>query len=212
MKKYKTAKKFIKTFGLKRNYTTEGLTKILEKQGFLLYEYSLFSNKTKQLFVKLRCTETATADNSFSVCSDDVRLCCIRKSVTEKEKAILLLHENLHIFMGDVKKDSVTSPIQEKTVTDLHFIIDFILNARRYVQLTAVILATALMLGGIHHFTYSKSTGSYFYVTPSGTHYHKEDCDEVISNPKSYKIPADDAFKSYLPCSKCKPDKKGSKK
>ena len=110
--------------------------------------------------------------------------------------------------MGDVKKDSVISPIQEKTVTDLHFIIDFILNARRYVRLTAVILATALMLGGIHHFTYSKSTESYFYVTPSGTHYHKEDCDEVISNPKSYKIPADDAFKSYLPCSKCKPDKK----
>lgn len=209
MKKYKTAKKFIKTFELKRNYKANDLTGILKKQGFQFYEYNLFSDKTKQLFIRLDCFETATANYSFSVCSDDVKLCCIRKSVTEKEKAILLLHENLHIYMGDIKKDFPISPMQEKTVTDLHFIIDFILNARRYVGVLLAVLATALLLGTFHHFTYPKNnTEAYFYVTPSGTHYHKEDCDEILTNPNSFKISADDARKSYLPCSKCKPDKK----
>ena len=210
MKKYKKAKKFIKTFGLKRNYTTEGLTKILEKQGFSLYEYSLFSNKTKQLFVRLDCFETATVNCSFSISSDEANLCCIKNYLSEKEKAILLLHENLHIFMGDVKKDCPISPFQEKTVTDLHFIVDFILNTRRYVRVLLAVLITALFLGTAHHFTYSK-TEAYYYVTPSGTHYHKEDCDEILTNPNAYSISAEDARKSYLPCSKCKPDKKVKK-
>lgn len=202
MKKYKTAKRFIKIFRLKRNYKAEDLTRILEKQGFTLYEYSLFSDRAKQLFSKLKCTETAIADNSFSTCTDDIRLCCIRKALSEEEKALLLLHENLHIFMGDVKKDSVITPVQEKAVTDLHFIIDFVLRSKRYVRLIVAILITALMFGGIRHYTYSKSTEAYFYVTPSGTHYHKEDCDFITSNTQSFKISAQDAQKSYLPCSK----------
>ncbi len=208
MKKYKKAKSFIKTFGLKQNYTSKDLTDILKKQGFSLYEYVPLSNKSEILFGRLNCVNMANANYSFSVCSDETNLCCTRKLVTEKEKILLLMHENLHIFMGDVKKDSTITPFQEKTVTDLHFIVDFILNARRYVRLISVILVTVLILSGIHHFTYSKSTEAYFYVTPGGTHYHKEDCDFITINPKSYKISAEDAIKSYLPCSKCRPNEK----
>jgi len=209
MKKYKTAKRFIKTFRLKGNYTAKNLERILEKQGFTLYEYILFSNRSKQLFARLKCAEIATANSSFSVCSDDVKLCCIRKSVTEKEKTILLLHENLHIFMGDVKKGSPITPMQEKTVTDLHFIIDFILNTKRYAKVLSAVLITVLLLLTVYYFTYSKnSTELYFYVTPGGTHYHEENCDEIIRNTNSFKILAQDAIKSYLPCSKCRPNEK----
>lgn len=208
MKKYKKAKQFIKTFKLKRIYTTKDLTDILKKQGFQFYEYSLFSEKTKQLFVRLDCFETATANCSFSISSDEANLCCVKNYLSEKEKAILLLHENLHIYMGDVKKDCPISPMQEKTVTDLHFIVDFILNARRYVRVLSAVFVTALFLGTVHHFTYPKSPVAYYYVTPKGTHYHKEDCDEILTNPNSFKISAEDARKSYLPCSKCKPDRK----
>ena len=209
MNNYKLAKRFIKTFGLKRNYTLRDLTRILKKQGFSLYEYIPLSKKAELNFGKLGCTETASANYSFCVSSDNVKLCCIRKTLSEKEKELLLMHENLHIFMGDVKKDTVITPFQERKVTDLNFMIDFILKTRRHLRLLlAVAIAVIISISVYFFMNTSKKADIYYYVTPKGTHYHTETCDEVTQNTHAYKITELDAKKSYLPCSKCHPDKK----
>ena len=226
MKRYKTAKNFIKYARLKKGYTYHDLQELTKRQGFHPYEFRPGLERDIMLFRKLQSEIEAKILTSFTYCSNNNKYVFVKQQITEEEKKHLLMHENIHIFVGDLKTPGVISVTNEKRTAETHFIVDLILNYKKIIisLITALTICVTATSFAVTHFfidrilyasNKAESSETDFvqetlpphsqtvYITPAGHKYHKASCPML----EGTKIPIEKstAAKTYAPCKICNP-------
>ena len=97
MDNYKSAKKFIKAFSLKHSPTLDDVIAISQKQGFTVRTFLPWREADVNLIRSLNCDASMLGRFAFSFCSDSVKFIFVLQSLTEAERVIAILHENIHI-------------------------------------------------------------------------------------------------------------------
>ncbi len=209
MKIYKSAQEFIKRYKLKKGYTYDDLKLIAGKQGCLVYEWSLDSPKDEDYLRHADCLELAQTTNGFSCRVSDTKIAFIKKTLIEQEKKILLLHENIHIFYGHINQNEPLSVTQEKQTTDTHHMIDLILNYKKYILVCLAInfILIASLCGMLMLPKTQTHLSNGVYITPTGHHYHANNCQYGEEYINSFEINRTVAEEHYLPCDLCNPEK-----
>ncbi len=226
MKRYKTAKNFIKYARLKKGYTYQDLQELTKRQGFHPYEFRPGLERDIMLFKRLQSESEAKVLTAFTYCNANNKYVFIKQQITEDEKKYLLLHENIHIFLGDLKTPGVISVTNEKRTAEIDFIVDLILNYKKIIisLITALTICVTATSFAVTHFFIDRNFGAAnqaepskqtlapeplpvqsqtVYITPTGHKYHRAGCPML----KSTKIPIEKstAAKAYAPCKICNP-------
>lgn len=208
MNNYKSAKNFIKAFSLKRCPTLDDVTAISQKQGFTVRPFLPWRDSDINLIRSLNCDASMLGRFAFSFCSDSVKFIFVLQSLTEAERGIAILHENIHIYLGHLGNNCSATVSEEKQVTDIHAAIDFLISKKRR---TGISVLFAAIISAAVFFSFflciRSASGITFMVTPGGTHYHRQWCGCVFEKTSAYEISPSAAHRNYLPCSYCNPDK-----
>lgn len=130
MNNYKSAKNFIKAFSLKRCPTLDDVTAISQKQGFTVRPFLPWRDSDINLIRSLNCDASMLGRFAFSFCSDSVKFIFVLQSLTEAERVIAILHENIHIYLGHLGNNCSATVSEEKQVTDIHAAIDFLISKK----------------------------------------------------------------------------------
>lgn len=216
MNNYKTAKTFIKEFKLKENYEFSYLKDIAHKLGYKIFEFERRKSSHEEILVSMKALELSYIKDCFTHNQADANFICINANIPEAEKKIGLFHELLHIYKGHMIQNKTITITQEKEITDMHFISDFILKYQRklLIALASVITLTSFLTYNItksHMNTpvinETESSSEYVYITPDGDCYHARNCSYGESYYRSIKVEFSEIEGKFLPCANCNPDK-----
>lgn len=208
----KKANDFIRTYNLKKDYTLRDLEYIAERLGYEIFFYQRYNEEHNKILTQVNGLSLSLNTNSFTHEGPDIKFIFINRQLSETEKKITLLHELLHIYSGDTSKREPISVTQEKSTTDLHFIVEFIMKYKNIFRITVFahfVMISALILCSFILSAPQKSNqpADIVYITPTGYHYHSSDCNYGEDYAYSIRALRADAEKKLLPCSNCKPDK-----
>ncbi len=103
----KAAYKFLKEFKIK-NVNTANIMEAIEKQGYTIVEYSrvLNTKEVEKLLTALGLEVFSKTTRAFTYAAKNHRIVFISEELSEKEKLILLAHEEGHIFLGHMSSVS----------------------------------------------------------------------------------------------------------
>lgn len=153
MNNYKSAKNFIKAFSLKRCPTLDDVTAISQKQGFTVRPFLPWRDSDINLIRSLNCDASMLGRFAFSFCSDSVKFIFVLQSLTEAERVIAILHENIHIYLGHLGNNCSATVSEEKQVTDIHAAIDFLISKKRRTGIS--VLFAAIISAAVFFFLFS---------------------------------------------------------
>lgn len=215
MKNYKTAKEIIKSYRLRKDTEYLELKTIVEKLGYEVFEFQRYNPKHETLLTRIKAIDISLHSNGFTHEDEVTRIVFIQSVLSEEEKKTALLHELIHIHQGHTAQIKQISTKQEKETTDIHFIIDFVLKyekmLRAFMLIEFTLITTMIILAvNIKTAVFSpqqQQLSDYVYITPTGYHYHTENCTYGGEYDNSFKVSRADAELYYLPCSNCNADK-----
>ena len=214
----KQVKKFIKEFNIStETLTIKRLEEIISSQGYKIYTFGNDEKKVNQALKKLHLEEVSKNKNAFTYSSNDIKAVFINKSITSQERLNLLLHEEIHIFLGH---------LNNTTLEDEEEVLKFSIELKKQLRLnnlTALlsiftIVAVVIVILMTTNTTSKKNAiepikthietiiteETKVYITKTGSKYHKKDC-YTIKNNKVIEISKNDAIKMYEPCKICNP-------
>lgn len=201
--------------------TDESLIKIIKKQGYTVVFFNTEYNDpdVSNLINALNVEGYINTCKGFTYADNKYRIVFINEDLSAEEKALVLAHEEGHIFMKHFSEVPIVGRdvIQEHEANEFaHYILyptvvqktSGKLRAHKRITL-AVIAAIILCAAGI--FTYcevSKQRSYYgeYYITESGNKYHKEGCIFVKNKNNSRRMTKKE-FESgeFTPCEMCLP-------
>mgnify|MGYP005922396159 CR=1 FL=1 len=199
----------------------DSLQEILSKQGYTVIEFNHLQNTAavEQLLKALHLTETAARLKGFTYADINFRLVFVHEGLSEKEKLNVLAHEEGHIYCGHLSHAPIIGQDISEEVEANEFA-SYVLKPHNDLKIKlwmqankgkACLLALVLMLliiGGCQ-FIKTKADKAYwsnYYITATGTKYHRENC-MFVKGKKSVKQLTWDEVRSgqYEPCQICLP-------
>ena len=201
--------------------TYSELCDITEKQGFVIVEYNHIINDTcvQALIDSLKLTEFIENSKGFTYADANHRIVFIHEDLSEKEKRLVLAHENGHIYLEHFSDLFILGKeIQEEYEANefLHYLLEnsvsekFAKIVRRHKKACiAALLAMIVSAGVITAIALYKEEQKYYgeyYITDTGNKYHEKDCIFVKEKENVYRLTEED-FNSgkYSSCKTCLP-------
>lgn len=182
---------FIKEHKLK-TIDSENLIRVIKECGYEVRDYRPYSNedKTQKLFEILNIKEFANGEDAFTYADLDNRIVFVSKTLSEKEKCIVLSHELGHIFfkhMSSKKYIKGQEIEQENEANEFsHYLLDggiffklckFINNYRERLIIAVIgIIAASFLLGYVIDILDNRQNNITYYITENGGKYHEEGC------------------------------------
>lgn len=211
----------IKAVSLHRKYlisrpSLEALVSIITDQGYEIIDYDPESKSIAALSEKLSLTPAILNQNAFALCHGNVRLLFIRDSLKPEEKLYAMTHELGHIVLGHLRTGYPTSVMEEYEANEFtHYFLNpspfqvgRLVVLRHRLATAAVVCVVILLAIGFGFIQYKLTAAKFigdFYVTSSGTKYHKREC-SVIQNKTNIRRITNEEFNDYEPCKLCLPD------
>lgn len=214
------AKAFLREYGL-REITLESLKRIITGQGYTIVEFNhIFNDEyVAALITALGLDEMIEQAKGFTFADRHRRLVFVHEDLSDKEKLLVLAHEEGHIYCGHMS----SVPIIGKDVVEEHEANEFthyILNQtmsrkiggflkERKKLFIAVALTLALAVAGLAVLRAIQRERSYYgeyYVTSTGNKYHEEECIFVKDKTSIHRMTvAEYESGDYEPCGICLP-------
>lgn len=209
----KRVKQFRKKFGVvKCDY--ESLRIAAEKQGYTIVEFNHIKNdeSVAVLLSSLGLTNYASCSKCFTYADKNYRIVFVHEGLNDEEKAMVLAHENGHIFLEHFSSSQVIGrDVQEEYEANefAHYLhkgsasLGFKKHKKLYISIIVVILLAAITAAVIAIINESKYYEDY-YVTATGNKYHTEDCSFVGGKDNSSRMTMEQYESGrYEPCARC---------
>lgn len=216
----KKTKAFLKEYKL-RKVTLETLRGAIRKQGYTIVEFNNVVNNVNvsALIDALGLEEYCKRSKGFTYADSQKRLLFLHEDLTDKEKLMVLAHEEGHIYCNHLTSSSILG----REVVEEHEAAEFAhyllyqspmqkmtggIQRHMGVCIAAVTVVLLLIVGGFFGYrAYCQNTyyGEY-YVTPTGFRYHSKDCG-YVKGKNSAKRLTKEQYESgaYKPCDVCLP-------
>ena len=210
---------FIKEHKLK-TIDSENLIRVIKECGYEVRDYRPYSNedKTQKLFEILNIKEFANGEDAFTYADLDNRIVFVSKTLSEKEKCIVLSHELGHIFfkhMSSKKYIKGQEIEQENEANEFsHYLLDggiffklckFINNYRERLIIPVIgIIAASFLLGYVIDILDNRQDNITYYITENGGKYHEEGC-KHLDGKSDLETGKREKFerRGYTPCGDC---------
>lgn len=212
------AKQFRKDFKLKE-LSYEVLSEAIEKQGYTVVEFNSVSNNdnVQSLVDALNLRQNIIFFKGFTYADSNYRIVFINEDLTEEEKLIVLSHEQGHIYLGHLSYTSIIG----KDVTEefeanefSHYLLNPQITQRAACYIgknkkssLLVLISIALIICAIFSIATVYEHNTYYgeyYITTSGTKFHKKDCAFVEGKSGLRRMTRKDYESGkYTPCSVC---------
>lgn len=214
----KKAKSFLKEYGL-QNVTLESLRSAIQKQGYTIIEYNNIFNdeNVAALIDALGLEYFCERSKGFTYADTKRRLVFLHEDLSDKEKLMILAHEEGHIYCNHLTSTPVLGRdvIEEHVANEFaHYLlhqsawrkIEYMVKERKK-AVAAVVVAIALLVvsGFIGYKIYCGNTyyGEY-YITSTGNKYHDKDCGYVKGKDNVERLTREQYESGeYEPCGKC---------
>lgn len=199
----------------------DSLQEILSKQGYTVIEFNHLQNTAavEQLIKALHLTETATRLKGFTYADINFRLVFVHEGLSEKEKLKVLAHEEGHIYCGHLSHAPIIGQDVSEEVEANEFA-SYVLKPHNDLKIKLwmqankgktclIALGLTLLIIGGYKFIKTEADKAYwsnYYITATGTKYHRENC-MFVKGKKSVKQLTWDEVRSgqYEPCQICLP-------
>lgn len=214
----KSANRFWKEFAVKTTIDKELLERVIEQQGFTIIYFRAQNNgpEVEIVLEKLNLESMAMCSRGFVYADEKFRLVFINDDLTEEEKRIVLLHEEGHIYLEHARNHKVIGldVVEEHEANEfVHYILypsslrKFTMVARNNKKLlivtTFVLIVVAIVGMCYRNYMMEQSYYGDYYVTKTGTKYHRKDCG-TIEGKEIRRLTIEDMDDGkYAPCSIC---------
>lgn len=214
-------RKFIKEFDVRElNYET--LKSIIERQGYIIVEYSHISNdeNVTLLINALKLTENINRSKGFTYADQNHRIVFVHKDLSDDEKLFVLSHEEGHIYLGHMTSSSIFGrDVQEEHAANefSHYLLNqgkcektaAWIRRHKVISILSVLLIVCIAVAVlfIPRIATVKNYYGEYYITRTGNKYHKKDCVYVKDKTNTHRMTIEE-FESgeFEPCKICLPD------
>lgn len=213
---------FIKRYQLKR-ISVDSLCEAVEKSGYtlILYDKTLNSNDVQTIINSLNLQEYVSRSRGFTYADSNYRLLFINENLNDEEKVLVLAHEIGHIILNHIKSGIVIgNDVKEEYEANefAHYLLkpnlinktkNTITSHKKAVTIISIVLLIVILAGvSIPIVTKCRSQYGDYYVTESGSKYHKKEC-VFVKNKKNVSKLSKEDFEAglYDACDICLPDK-----
>ena len=216
----KEAKNFRKTFGL-IECSYDFLKSAAEKQGYTVIEYNHIFNDTdvQALIDELKLTDNILRSKGFTYADANYRLVFVHEDLSEQEKAMVLAHENGHIFLEHLSSVPIIGKdVREEYAANefAHFLLNRSTKDKLWetikthkkvvicISLALVVLVTSV--GIINWVNREQQYYGEYYITSRGNKYHEKECIFVKDKTNVHRL-TKEQFENgdYEPCQMCLP-------
>ena len=194
----------------------DDLVSVVSDRGFEIVEFDPNDKAMEVLRERLRLTDSIVAQEAFVYQNGEVRLLFLRDNLNGQEKLYAVAHELGHIVLGHNNiKPSVTEEHDANEFS--HYVLhpqmalqlrSMILRHRRrtavvLVGIVLVLLVIGYAMGASQRRRYTDG----FFVTPSGTKYHRAACSIIQGRTNARKMTREEYESGkYEPCALCVPE------
>lgn len=226
----KNAYNLLKKRKIYKKLTLDDLYKIIEDTGFSIIEYKKYnySKELRLIINKLDIEKEIQEKNAFYYKRDNLKFIFINEDVPDEDRYILLSHEIAHIFDERIAEpEDVYTNIQIENYANefSHYLNNpsFFIKAFSFLlkkpllYILALVVAITSFTGVIafnsNHALNQKSvtvvnlnnlSTNMYYVTSTGTKYHKSFCKHVKYKTNIQEFSLNEAIsEGYLPCLDC---------
>ena len=214
-------KEFCKEFQI-QELTPAALCKAMERQGYTVVAFHHLDNEepVSSLIEALHLSDLVDRSKGFTYADRDFRAVFVHEELSEREKLMVLAHEEGHIFCGHLASVPVLGKdVQEEFEANefAHYLLHQA-DVRRAVlrpkdrkkALLAGFLALLAVCAVLAYFIFKPSDRPVYadyYVTETGFKYHKKECIFVKGKDNARPI-TEEEYNSgdYSPCSVCMPE------
>ncbi len=215
------AKAFLDEYNL-RDITLGDLRRIITSQGYTIVEFNhIFNDEhVTNLIELLRLDEMVEKSKGFTYADRYRRLVFLHEDLSEKEKLLVLAHEEGHIYCGHLSSVPIIGKdvVEEHEANEFtHYILNrsmgsrigcYVKEHKKAIRIAAIGLV--IFLVGSAVFAAIQKERSYYgeyYITTSGNRYHEEECIFVKDKTSVHRMTIEE-FESgeYEPCGICLPE------
>lgn len=214
----KQVKKFIKEFNItSENLNIKTLEEIIKNQGYEIYDFGADEEKVNAILKKLNLEEVSKSKNAFTYSSNTIKAIFINKNVGITERTELLLHEEIHIYLGHLNNTTLENEeevlkfsIELKKQLRINNLIAWITIFSTVVIVIIILMTTNTngrknTIEPITTHIETTVTEEQVYITKNGGKYHKKNC-YTIKNHEVIEISKEQAEQLYKPCKICYPE------
>ena len=208
----KKVKSFLQEYGL-QNVTLENLRSAIQKQGYTVVEYNNIFNdeNVAALIDALGLENFCERSKGFTYADTKRRLVFLHEDLSDKEKLMILAHEEGHIYRNHLTSTPVLGRdvIEEHEANEFaHYLLHQSVWQKGHKKTSAaIVVAIALLVvsGFIGYKIYCGNTyyGEY-YITSTGNKYHDKECGYVKGKDNVERMTREQYESGeYEPCGKC---------
>lgn len=214
------AKAFLTEFHLSK-VTTEDLRRIITGQGYTIVEFNNVVNdpQVAMLINALGLQEMIGKSRGFTYADRQSRIVFVHEDLSEKEKLLVLAHEEGHIYCDHFSAAPVLGRdvVQEHEANEFtHYILHrnvfgriggFVKENKKLCRNIAIVLAAALIItAAVLFIQKQRSYYGDFYVTSTGNRYHEKECIFVKNKSNVHRLTIEEFEEGgYTPCNTCLP-------
>lgn len=209
---------FLKEYSL-QNVTLENLRAVIQKQGYTIVEYNnIFNDKNvAALIAALGLEDLCEHARGFTYADAKRRLVFLHEDLSDKEKLMILAHEEGHIYCNHLTSTPVLGRdvIEEYEANEFaHYLlhqsvwqkIGRAVKERKKTSAAIVVALALLAISGIIGYAMhcKKTYYSEYYITSTGNKYHDKDCGYVKGKDNVERLTREQYESGkYEPCGKC---------
>lgn len=214
------AKAFLKEYSLS-NVTQADLRRIIKAQGYTIVEFNHIYNDeaVAALIEALGLEDMVASAKGFTYADRQRRLVFLHEDLSEKEKLLVLAHEEGHIYCDHLSTAPIMGAdvVQEHEANEFtHYILKqgiagrfggFVKKHKVICAVAAAVLVVALV--GALVWRAVETERSYYgeyYITETGSKYHEEKCIFVKNKTNTRRMTVEEYESGdYAPCGTCLP-------
>lgn len=217
----KKAQSFMKEYGL-QYVTLENLRSAIQKQGYTIVEYNNIFNdeNVAALIDALGLENFCERSKGFTYADTKRRLVFLHENLSDKEKLMILAHEEGHIYCNHLTSTPVLGRdvIEEHEANEFaHYLLNqsvwqkigYVVKGHKKTSATIVVAIALLVVSGfVGYKIYCGNTyyGEY-YITSTGNKYHDKDCGYVKGKGNIERLTIEQYESGeYEPCGVCLPN------
>ncbi len=213
----KSANRFVKKY-ISQDIDVESIEGVIRQQGYTLVYFRAQNNtdEVDTVLNSLNLVDMARHSRGFVYADEKYRLVFINEDLTDKEKLIVLLHEEGHIFLEHTRNHKVIGldVIEEHEANEfVHYVLYVsplmmagkVIKKYRVVFIGVLVAVVVVAVGALSYRKYTLEQTYYgeYYVTKTGTKYHTKECGLIEDSDIRRLTKEDMESGKYEPCSVC---------
>lgn len=208
-KPQKLAQEILRKYKLSKPSLDDALF-IIQEQGYEIIDFDPSSNN--DLFQELSLDKDITRQGAFLYRNNKVKLLFIRETLDEREKLYAVAHEIGHILCNHVQDETSVNEEYEANEFAHYFLHPSknqqaiaAVSRRKWISIGTIIFIICLSLIGIWSWnSFIESKYSNYYVTSSGTKYHRKSCSLIKDKENLRRLTKEDVQSgAYEACGVC---------